>query len=278
MTRLKIAAALVLMSTLAARADNLADCQQTGDLTKAIGACTALLKETSVPADKASMAYGSLSNAYVQQKDLTKALDFAWKAITVAPKDAANWGRHGKLHAALGHTLRGAASYTEAIKLDPKNADYYIARGDLFRRLGALPKAISDATEALKLKPDSAEAYANRGYAEFRLGEGDKAAADADEALKHDAKQPTGHLIKGLIAVTKKDTATAMTEIKRSLELDGTNQVAKDALAQLEKMSAMPAPAMAPKAAPAPAPSTTTAPAPSMPPMTGTVTTPPAKK
>jgi tetratricopeptide (TPR) repeat protein len=214
-----ICAAVVALGVTQARADLAADCTQTADRDKAIGACTSLLKEAGNDSGKLQTAYVGRAAAYRSKGQLPEAQSDLTRALYYNPKDASLWYQRGLVRAARGQNIRAGADFNLALRYDPKHVPSLIERGEAFRRLGALPKAISDAGEAIKLDPRSAAAYGNRAYAQLRMGKLDLAAADAAEAIKLDDKSARGHLVRGL-AAEKADKAKAAADVKRALELD----------------------------------------------------------
>jgi hypothetical protein len=94
MKKIVLAAALVLGS-VPAWADTAADCKQTADRSKAIVACSALLKEAGKDNAKIVEAYVGRATAALGSAKPADALADLSKAIGYDPKNAALWLKRG---------------------------------------------------------------------------------------------------------------------------------------------------------------------------------------
>ena len=84
---------------------------------------------------------------------------------------------------------KALVAFGEAIRLDPTYAEAYNGRGVVLALLGQSAKAIVDCCEAIRLEPDNPEFYRSRGYVYERMGNDSEAAADLDKVVELEARQ-----------------------------------------------------------------------------------------
>ena len=148
MLRLVLAVSLsvLIALTVSARADDLADCNQSANEQRTIKGCTNLIKSKRLDKQNLAFAYSNRGEAY-------------WKK-----------GEHD----------RAITDYDEAIKINPKFAMPYNNRGVVYGAKGEFDRAILDYDTAIKLFPKLAGAYYNRGLAYAKKGEYDRGRTDRD--------------------------------------------------------------------------------------------------
>ena len=84
---------------------------------------------------------------------------------------------------------KALVAFAEAIRLDPGYADAYNGRGVTLALRGESAKAIADCCEAIRLEPENPEFYRSRGYVYERMGNESEAAADLAKAEELEARQ-----------------------------------------------------------------------------------------
>lgn len=150
---LKLAMTIFILSSINARADAAADCNDGSNLTEQIRGCTEVIQHT--------LLTNTLSTAYMN------------RAIARAERK---------------ETAKALADFTASIHADSANNFAYYNRGNVYLDLRKPRQAIADYSKALELAPDMSPALLNRALANEMLGERQASIADFRAAL---ALEPT---------------------------------------------------------------------------------------
>ena len=150
---LKLATAILFLTSVDALADATEDCNDATNLTQKIRGCTEVIQRT-MQSDALSTAYMNRAIARAERKEMAKAL----------------------------------ADFTAAIHADSENNFAYYNRGNVYLDLRKPKQAKADFTRALEIAPDMSPALLNRALANEMLGEREASIADFRAAL---ALEPT---------------------------------------------------------------------------------------
>ncbi|MFH1223334.1 MAG: tetratricopeptide repeat protein [Pseudomonadota bacterium] len=133
-----------------------------------------------------SIAYYNVANAYGNQQNDQKALEYYDKAIQLSGSDANFYYYKGIVYGGQAKYQMAINIFNKAISLDPENSDSYYWRGIGYQGLKNYPQAIKDLTQAIDDPIRSSEYYPDyytaRGECYTAQGEKDKAKKDFDEA------------------------------------------------------------------------------------------------
>lgn len=207
----------------AAFAQNTACFTQQIDPRATVTACSATLKDATLPSATRHLALSARANAYVALKDTAKALTDFDAALLLAPNDigdlmgrarvreiagalaqaerdyatviaadpagkdplsARALARRGTLRIARGDVAGGVDDLGEARRLDPRNPEPLKIRAAYFLQTGDLAQAVIELTAALTLKSDDVDALLQRATAYARQKNFAPAVADFTSALK----------------------------------------------------------------------------------------------
>src|SRR5262249_6413416 len=97
-------------------------------------------------------------NAYVQMKELERALADYGRAIELNPKFADAFYFRGQVYRASKDLDRALSDFNQAIALNPRFANYFVHRGEAVRPKGEPDRALADLDKALALAPDNKQA------------------------------------------------------------------------------------------------------------------------
>ena len=134
------------------------------------------------------------------------------------PNDAEGWHeigvtlhKAGKFEAALVAFTRGAEA--------GRNPRYEMARAASLRELGRLGEAVDVLRAARSLSPDNTDVALQLALCLHKLGELAAARAELERAVASDAAGANFWFAYGLVCQDSRDTATAITAYRRSLQL-----------------------------------------------------------
>ena len=146
------------------------------------------------------------------------------------PSDYTQYGyvrfRRGDRYFEAGQYLQALDDYEFA-----KNDPFYITdasqkRGAAYNRLGWYSEAIAELDVALGRDPDFADALVERAIAHIGLFEYDEAIADLDRALRIAAYGALPWALRARVAVSRGDTATAISASEEALARDSGHSLA----------------------------------------------------
>jgi tetratricopeptide (TPR) repeat protein len=176
-------------STLAASADDLAQCQREDSLPESrMKSCAALIGDTSLIAEIRAEAYLNRGIAHEELGNIADAIEDYTQAIKLNPEYRILYHYRGLAYDLEGKRDLAIADFSEAIRLDPADTDARVYRGFTYAELGAHEKAIEDFDAVLAIDPNDAIALAGRGESLAALGQNERAIADFRRALEIDPK------------------------------------------------------------------------------------------
>ena len=112
---------------------------------------------------------------------------------------------------------------------DAKRAKEHFERGKEYGKKKMFHKAIYEFTQAIELGPPYSEPHIMRGFTYYQIDENDKALWDYSAAISIDPRNPTPYVYRGMI-ISGTDMEKARADWRKALELDPTNQYARDML------------------------------------------------
>jgi tetratricopeptide (TPR) repeat protein/serine/threonine protein kinase len=160
------------------------------------------------------------------------------KAIELGHKDAKVQGFLGEVLRRKGQLDEAIACGKKAIALDPKDALAHTNLGAALADKGQLDEAIACFKKTIALDPKLALAHANLGLSLYRKGQLDEAIACLEKALELDPKYAKVHHVLGLTLAAKGQVDEAIACYKKAIALDPKNALARNNLAEAERLAA----------------------------------------
>ncbi|NER26918.1 MAG: tetratricopeptide repeat protein, partial [Symploca sp. SIO1C4] len=203
-------------------------------------------------------AYNNLGVALSEQGKLDQAIDSYQQAIKLNPNDADAYNNLGIALRQQGKLDQAIDSYQQAIKLNPNDAVAYYNLGIALSEQGKLDEEIDSYQQAIKLNPNYANAYYNLGVALSEQGKLDEAIDSYHKALSlpdSEATPASAHTLahnglgfafqqqgKLLRQQGNSDAAIAklkeaITEYKRSIEIDSNYVTAQNNLREAQRLA-----------------------------------------
>jgi len=108
--------------------------------------------------------------AAVRKGDLPGGINFASKAIKVAPKEREGWLLRGQIYELQGEYVKAVADYSEVIKLNARSSDALQKRGEANFKAGKFAESVADFDKYLELVPDQAAEHWQRGISLYYAG------------------------------------------------------------------------------------------------------------
>jgi tetratricopeptide (TPR) repeat protein len=150
--------------------------------------------------------------------DFAGAIAAFTRTIEVDKKHAEAYHNRAVAYTRLTKFEAAIEDFTRSLAVKPTESGYK-NRGSIYLNLGMMPEAIADLTEAIKLNP-SEISYTNRGAAYAQSGKEDLALADYDHAIKMDPKAARTYILRGLLALKKREVETAQRDFDQGFKLD----------------------------------------------------------
>ena len=127
--------------------------------------------------------YNNLGEAYHRKKQLAKALENYYKAISVSPGSSLDaYGNIGSIYVDLGEYGKAVKIFSQMLTIDQNDAGAYASRGHAYYRDGSYDNAIQDFNTALLLFPRNAMVYLLRGNCHEKKGNRQAAMQDLRSA------------------------------------------------------------------------------------------------
>ncbi len=180
-----------------------------------------------------SAAYVGRSRAYLQLRDLDKAMDEANQAVKHDKKSALAYGQRGIVLKLTGKTDAALKDFIEASKLKNDYSWAYAQAADIYLRQNKFDAALKKVNLALKIKPDFVEALRLRARILARTGKCKEAFKDFSRAAKIRPNDPDAIQDEAWYLMTCpdekiQDSGKAMELARKAFDLSG----GKDALVQ----------------------------------------------
>jgi putative PEP-CTERM system TPR-repeat lipoprotein len=156
------------------------------------------------------------------------------RAVAAAPESAVAQFALGKQLVARGDTEAAKRAFNEVVKLNPRAGAAHVELARLYLMDGSAPQSLRSANDALRAEPESVEA--NLAVASSLLASGDLVAgAKMVNVLleKHPDLAPV-HVLRGRLAIGRKDLRSAREAFETALELDADSLAAVSGLTVLD--------------------------------------------
>jgi tetratricopeptide (TPR) repeat protein len=189
---------------------------QRGDFDRALELISAAIEQRPGYAD----AHFNLGNALRETGRLEEALQSYYRAVSHMPNLPEAHNNIGTALKDMGRPEEALDSFRMALALRPNYPEAYANFGSTLQDLGRLDEALSCYRQAVAINPDYAAAYELMGSALRELGQEDEALDCYRQARRLNPDDPdTQANYAGLIIAKMDDTAAAITESNRSLDL-----------------------------------------------------------
>lgn len=159
---------------------------------------------------------------YYELKKYNVCIEYASKAIGLAPKEAPPYFKRAQAKAAQENYTSAIDDYTRSIELDPKGFSYH-NRAGCKEALGDYQGALEDYTKSCELDPRDADSFASRAYMKVKLNDLDGAVADFTKAIKLDHKNPDHYFYRAEALLLLKRFTQAISDYNKAVELDPKN-------------------------------------------------------
>jgi tetratricopeptide (TPR) repeat protein len=165
------------------------------------------------------VANNMLAQALLNQGRIPEALEYAQRAVTVAPS--------AETHRNLGIALTQAGRVQEAIgefdlalRMKPDLADAHHNLALALLRLGRVPEAIGHWEQALRIEPNYAEAHCNLGVVLQRTGKLEDAIGHYEQALRVKPDYAEAHYNLGVALVRLGRAPEAIEQWQQALRIN----------------------------------------------------------
>lgn len=146
-------------------------------------------------------------------------IDLLDAKIRKDPKNAELYYQRGKVFAHMENTKEALFNAQKAIELDKKQVKYYIFEADVLFSRGETTLAFNSLQEALKVDNKSTEAYLKIAELSLYMKDYTKSMDNIKQALTIDKLNPTAYFLRGYIMKETGDTARAVIDYKKAIEL-----------------------------------------------------------
>ncbi|MFK7905690.1 MAG: tetratricopeptide repeat protein [Chitinophagales bacterium] len=127
----------------------------------------------------------------------------------------------GNAYLEEGRPEFAVADFIKAIKLDSTQSSYYLAAAEIYFKSQQLPPAIRIMERAIRNIPqESQQLHLELGKYYFYVGKNKESSKELNKVLAKDANVAEAYFWKGMIARDKEDVKDAITNIKKSLQLE----------------------------------------------------------
>lgn len=165
-------------------------------------------------------AYARMANAYVKLENYDKAKFFYEKSLTEY--------RTPDTVSKLSEVEKIIKDKAKKAYINPEIALKEKEKGNECFQKGDYPGAIQHYNEAIKRNPEDARVYSNRAACYTKLLEFQLALKDCEECIRLDPTFFKGHIRKANALFAMKEYSRASSAYQKALELDPSNQEAKE--------------------------------------------------
>ncbi|MEM7761931.1 MAG: tetratricopeptide repeat protein, partial [Cyanobacteria bacterium P01_A01_bin.40] len=166
--------------------------------------------------------YIYLARAYVQQGDISLAMDAYQKILSISSNQAEIYAELGLLHSKQQNPSQAAWHYKKALELKPQWAELQYNLGVILHQLGNWQEAIATYNQALKIKPNYAAAAFNLGVLYDQKGDLEIAIASYQQAIAIEPNLIRAYSNLGSTYARQQQYAKAIATFKRGLALNPT--------------------------------------------------------
>jgi tetratricopeptide (TPR) repeat protein len=150
----------------------------------------------------------------------SEALEYAKRAVEVAPEVSFSHMTLGRVLGKLGRVPEAMAEDEEALRLNPNLAAAQYNSGISMMELGKAPEAAEHFEQALRVNPDDPDAQYSLGRALFQMGQVPEAIGHYEEALRLDPSAAGAHYNLGLALAQLGRVPEAIAQYEETLRLN----------------------------------------------------------
>ena len=166
------------------------------------------------------LANEMLAQTLLNQNRLTEGLDYARRAVAIAP-DSAETHRNLGIALTQADRIDGAiAQFNLALQINPNLADTHHNLALALLRAGRTNEAIAHWEQAIRIQPNYAEAHCNLGVVLEKMGRIDDAVAHFVRALQTDPDYAEAHYNLGVALVRQGRVPEAVSHWERAVRLN----------------------------------------------------------
>ena len=181
-------------------------------------------------------AYRSRAEAKMMIERYDEAIEDFSRAIAFETRNAELYILRGSAYLAADNAASAVKDFSTAIELNPRSARAYAERGFAYAKAQAYDDALNDLGRAIELEPRSPKAFAYRAWT-YRQQQPELGLKDVERALKLDAASAEAYWARAEIEELRGQTALAIADASKALELDPR---LKEARTALQRMGANP--------------------------------------
>ena len=159
------------------------------------------------------------SDAKAALEDYKAAVDFATKALEVAPQFAPAYFTRANAQQGLGNYEAAIADYRQALANGATEAETYINLGNALVAMKQYGPALTSYSQALEKDANAAEALNNRGKVYVELQQYDQAQSDFDRAIQLKADFGEAYFNRAQLAQMRSNRERAVADYRKSSEL-----------------------------------------------------------
>lgn len=155
------------------------------------------------------------------------------KALLLAAPRVSYYELRGMLATKRGRLTEALRMYNQLLKLDPNSVVVHKELGFIYHNMGRYYEAKSEYEEALKVEPQNARVHNNLGVLLLDMGNLEDAARQFAEALRLNPRLAESYYNLGRLFEMRGMPKRAEYLYRRSLKVDSTYQLAREALRKL---------------------------------------------
>ena len=198
-------------------------CNSLGTLNLQIGndkkGCSLLEKSLQINPNQPMISF-NLGNSYLNQKNLTKALEFYTTTIIKAPEYIEAYIKKGELLTNLKIHNEAIDCFKSALELAPGNLKILNAIGVNLLEIGEAKNALGYFTQCIKIDKDNAILYNNAGLAAYRMNRFDESIDYFNLCIKNAPTIGYFYSNRGLSFQALKKLNLAMEDYNKCISLD----------------------------------------------------------
>jgi putative PEP-CTERM system TPR-repeat lipoprotein len=181
-----------------------------------------------------------LAATYLRMGSPGRALEVLQQPLSRGDRDPQLMAVAGEAYLAVGDPARAAQYFAQMTALDPKNATARMRLGQVRFAEGDTEGAIRDLEAASALDPNVSPADLALIANLLRQKQFDQALAAVGRLEKKQPNNPLVYNLKGIVYLTKRDSATARANFERALQIQSDYLPAVGNLAQLDRLDKKP--------------------------------------
>jgi tetratricopeptide (TPR) repeat protein len=160
-----------------------------------------------------------LALTLLDQGRASEALEYAQRAVEIAPEQSYSHMTLGQVLGRLGRLQEAMAQQEQALRMNNDSAQAHYNFGVALAKIGRVQEAIPHFEQALRIKPDDAEAHNNLGNALVRTGKIGEAIPHFEQALRIKPDYAGAHYNLGIALSQTGKREEAIEHYQRALQI-----------------------------------------------------------